>query len=62
MSGYLNRKGDIVSVVSDAEFIGERYPFYNTAPLKEGAEPVMEDIPGMRKKKRPKIFYPSVSI
>lgn len=45
-----------ITVVSDAEHLGEKYPFYNTF-VKEGEEEENED---GKKKKGKKLFYPSV--
>jgi hypothetical protein len=37
---------DRVNMTSEAIYVGEQIPFYNTAPLKEGAEDRYEDAPG----------------
>ena len=49
-----------ITVVSDAEHVGEKYPFYNTYADPE-KEPEMEDHPFLKRKKRKKLFYPTVS-
>jgi hypothetical protein len=51
-------KCDRITVVSDAEHLGEKNPFYNTAVKPE--EDDQEE--GKNKKKQKKLFYPSVSI
>lgn len=49
-----------ITVVSEAEHVGEKLPFYNTyvKPGEEEEEEVDED--GKKKKKPKKLFYPDV--
>jgi len=37
---------DKVNMTSEAVFLGEQIPFYQTAPLKDGAPELFEDVPG----------------
>jgi hypothetical protein len=54
-----------ITIVADAEHMGEKYPFYNTfvKPGEEEEEGNKDDEEGgNKKKKQKKLFYPSVRI
>ena len=52
-------KATRITVVSDAEYVGEKYPFYNTFADPE-KDPEMEPHPFLKNKQRKKLFNPSV--